>query len=193
MLLTAHRPPTSQSTGTMNWSPGLSIVLRTVGGVAFALVFGWVLIHFLRDIAIVGRWAYLGVFLGETANSAAVLIPTPAPLYTATAATLMNPILVGIVGGIGAALGELVGYAIGLKGKGSLEGSRLYTKLYALAGRRSGAVVFVAASLPLLPDIAGLWAGAVRYSLWRFLVLVTAGKVLKVTCFSLVIFAASSR
>jgi membrane protein YqaA with SNARE-associated domain len=148
--------------------------------------------QFLGDIAIVGRWAYLGVFVGETANGATLLIPTPLPLYTVAMAVVMNPILVGLIGGIGAALGETVGYAIGLTGKRRLEGVPLYRRLSGLAGRRSGLAVFVLASLPFFPDIAGLWAGAVRYSLWRFLIYVTAGKVLKLTLFSLAVYAAAS-
>jgi membrane protein YqaA with SNARE-associated domain len=148
--------------------------------------------QFLGDIATVGRWTYLGVFVGETANGATLLIPTPLPLYTAAMAVVMNPLLVGLIGGVGAALGETVGYAIGLPGKRRLEGVPLYRRLSVFAERRSGLAVFVLASLPFFPDIAGLWAGAVRYSLWRFLICVTAGKVMKLTLFSLAVYAAAS-
>ncbi len=45
--------------------------------------------------------------------------------------------------------------------------------------------LFTFALMPIPFDVAGVWAGTMRYPLWRFLVFVTPGKVLKVTSVAL--------
>jgi len=52
-----------------------------------------------------GRWGYLGVFIAELLNSAVLLVPTPRPAVTAAAGAVLNPLVVGLVGGTAAALG----------------------------------------------------------------------------------------
>ena len=131
-----------------------------------------------------GNWGYLGVFAAELGNSATIIIPTPGPVITLTLASILNPLLVGLVGGIAAAIGELSGYAVGASGRQALEGSRIYERFQALAKRRVGPALFVFAALPIPFDFAGIWAGTIRYSLWHFLRYVTAGKIIRVTSFA---------
>ena len=73
--------------------------------------------------------------------------PTPGPIITPTLASILNPLLVGLVGGIAAAIGELSGYAVGATGRQALEGSRIYERFQALAQRRVGPALFVFAAL----------------------------------------------
>ena len=94
-----------------------------------------------------GNWGYLGVFAAELGNSATIIIPTPGPVITLTLASILNPLLVGLVGGIAAAIGELSGYAVGATGRQALEGSRIYERFQALAQRRVGPALFVFAAL----------------------------------------------
>ena len=107
--------------------------------------------------------------------------PSPGPIITLTLASILNPLLVGLVGGIAAAMGELSGYAVGATGRQALEGSRIYERFQALAQRRVGPALFVFAALPIPFDFAGISAGTVRYSLRHFLLYVAAGKVIRVT------------
>ena len=103
-------------------------------------------------------------------------------------ATVLNPPVIVIVGGIGAALGEMVGYTLGVTGSHALEGGRLCSRFNALAERRFGIAIFAFAAFPLPFDIAGIWAGAVRYPAWKFFVIVAAGKTLKITLISLAVY-----
>ena len=67
--------------------------------------------------SIVASFGYLGVFFASFVGSATVLLPAPVFLAIFTAGSVLNPWLVGIIGGFGAALGELIGYLVGFGGK----------------------------------------------------------------------------
>jgi membrane protein YqaA with SNARE-associated domain len=146
----------------------------------------WVLMmYFRRILAELGSWGYLGVFLAELLNSASVLFPTPASAFTMSMATVLNPVLVGLVGGIASSLGELTGYYLGVKGRRVLQQGRLYQRFRSLAGRWTGVGIFAFAMLPLPFDFAGVWAGTVRYPVLRFFSFLVMGKILKVMAFAL--------
>ncbi len=144
------------------------------------------LVHFRESLSWLGAWGYLSVFVVELANSASVLIPTPGHAYTIAIAPALSPTLLGLIGGVGAALGELSGYMVGVRGREALASGRLHRRLYSLTRGRVGATLLVMAALPVPFDVAGLWAGTVRYPLARFMAFVLAGKVLKVTALALV-------
>lgn len=150
-----------------------------IAGLSFVLVSS--LVYFREQMAQLGSWGYLGVFFAELINSAVILLPTPGPAYTLAASVTLNPLLVGVVGGLASGMGELVGYTVGTRGRQAMGTGRLVERFRAMAMRWGGKALFAFALLPLPFDVAGLWAGAVRYPLWRFMLYVTAGKVLKVT------------
>ncbi|MCH8108783.1 MAG: VTT domain-containing protein [Chloroflexi bacterium] len=148
---------------------------------ALSVLFAGALIYFREDMLRMGNWGYLGVFVATIGNSAAIFIPTPGPLVTLTMASILNPALVGLIGGIAASLGELFGYVVGASGRKALEGSRILDRLQALPQHRVGPTLFLFAALPMPFDVAGIWAGAIHYSPRRFMFYVTAGKIIKVT------------
>lgn len=169
---------------------GFAATLRTWAPVVVVLgLYGvaiWVLMVYLRQIlASIGSWGYLGVFLAEMLNSASVLFPTPVPAYTMSMATVLDPILVGIFGGIGSSIGELTGYLLGVKGRRVIRRGRLYQRFRSLAGRWAGVFIFAFALFPLPVDVAGMWAGTVRYPVLRFFSFLVLGKIVKVTAIAL--------
>ena len=56
-----------------------------------------------------GNWGYVGVALADFANSLVIIIPTPAPAYTFAMGALLNPVAIGIIGGLAAASDEMIG------------------------------------------------------------------------------------
>ena len=155
--------------------------LRMGAVLGFSVAITLVLIYASDFLTRVGSWGYLGVFLVQVLNSATILFPTPGHAYTFAVAGSLNPVVIGIVGGLGAGIGELTGYLLGATGRHMVAGGRWYARFSAVANRWSWAALFGIAALPLPFDIAGVWAGAYRYPVWRFLALVAAGKVVKVT------------
>ena len=155
-------------------------LLPIAGAVALSVVAAFALLYFRESLAGLGAWGYLGVFVAELGNSASILIPTPGPAYALSMSVILNPVYLALIGGVGAALGELTGYYVGVKGRRIVEGGRLFERFRALTGRWTGGALFVFAIMPLPFDIAGIWAGTVRYPLWRFVLYAMPGKFLKV-------------
>ena len=80
---------------------------------------------------------------------------------------------VGLFAGVGAAAGELVGYAIGYGGQGIVERRRFYLTLKYWMERRGALLLFVASALPNpLFDLVGVAAGSTRYPVERFMLAV---------------------
>ena len=94
-----------------------------------------VLVQSFDTISRMGSWGYLGVFIAELLNSAVLLVPTPGPAVTATAGAVLNPLVVGLVGGTAAALGELVGYGVGAMGRGATSTTGLERRVRAISVR----------------------------------------------------------
>lgn len=192
--ITADRPQSAEASlldmaaaaGRIALRPSLFLPFAAVAISAFAILFA--LAHFSVPVAAIGEWAYLGVFLAEMVNSAVLFIPTPGPAYSAAMAVVLDPLWIGVIGGIGAALGEIVGYVLGATGRHALEGGRLYERFRSMAEGRFGIAIFAFAVLPVPFDIAGLWAGTVRYPIWRFLMYATAGKMLKIVLITMAVY-----
>ncbi len=180
---------TTQAHDAASRKKGLAFWLRQLAPIAFA--FGastavtFALLHFKDSMAGIGIWGYPSVFLAELASSASVIIPTPGHAYSLAMSVSLNPFFLGLAGGLGAALGELTGYFVGANGRKALGQGRVYRWFQALSRRGVGLGLFVLAAVPSPFDVAGLWAGSVGYSLPRFLLFVTLGKVLKVTAIAL--------
>ncbi len=125
-------------------------------------------------------YGYLGVFVIPLLSDATVIVPFPGLVGIFIAGGFLNPILVGIVGGIGSALGELVGYLAGYGGRGVIEDRAMYSKLEKWMQRNGTLTVFVLSVIPNpMFDMAGIAAGMLKFPLWRFLLACWSGKALK--------------
>jgi membrane protein DedA with SNARE-associated domain len=145
-----------------------------------------------------GRFAtfgYAGVFLANLASTATVFIPVPGLTATGQALILsqgasLNPILVGLLGGTGMALGEVTAYAAGAAGsqvarEGQFEAPRLVRPFVErvirwinwLMSHYAFATLLVLSAIPNPAfELAGITAGAVRMRFWRFMFAVLIGK-----------------
>jgi hypothetical protein len=96
-----------------------AIVSATIGVQILMMV---VIFHYRESLFQTGYLAYPGIALAEFGNSAMILIPTPWPAYTLAMSIVLNPLLVGIIGGLAAAAGEMIGYFLGCKGRSIVQG-----------------------------------------------------------------------
>jgi len=125
---------------------------------------------------------YVGIFLLMFLSSATIVLPVPGLAGVVVGGAFLNPFLVGIVGGVGSALGETTGYVAGLGGKVVVEkGKRkMYNKLKRWMKRNGFLTIFISAALPNpFFDVAGLAAGALDYPFWEFLLACMGGKIIK--------------
>lgn len=173
-----NTPATASPTSLGNVT---SFLLTALVVTALSAVLVWVLVHFREPLERLGPWGYVVGFLAELSNSAMIIVPTPAPAYTFAMGFTLNPLLLGLAGGAGAAIGELGGYLLGARGRNLVNDGRWYRRLYSLTERRMGPLLLTIAMLPLPFDVVGAWAGVLRYPVRRFLLFVMIGKVVRVT------------
>ena len=143
-----------------------------------------------------GDLGYVGIFLANLASTATLFIPVPGLTAAAQAliistSNVLNPLLVGIAGGLGMAIGEITAYVAGMAASviASEEEIRPPQRLKKLIDKVVRGVNWLMAhyGMPTLfllsafpnPffEIAGWTAGATRYPFWRFMAAVGPGKV----------------
>ncbi len=126
------------------------------------------------------KLGYLGVFLVSLITSATVILPVPGILVLFPIAVTFNPILVGLVGATGGIIGEITGYMAGYGGRGIVRRGRTHDRIEGLMKKWGVWIIFLFAFMPfLLFDVAGVVAGAIRFPLWKFLLVGWVGKSLK--------------
>ena len=115
-------------------------------------------------------YAYWGAFLVSLIGNATVILPGAVlPILSATGIVLypvtgpVGPIIVGLVGGIGAAIGEITGYMVGYSGRGVIERVKLYNRLMEWTKKWGAIAIFILAVVPLFFDLVGIAAGALRF------------------------------
>jgi len=124
-------------------------------------------------------YGYLGVFLISLLLNATIVLPAGNFLVLATmGAILPSAILVGLVGGLGAAVGELTGYAAGYSGQAIVSRQRVYTRLKGWVQRWGMLTIFILSVVPFVFDLAGIAAGVIRFPLWKFFLACWLGRTI---------------
>jgi len=132
------------------------------------------------------QYGYAAVFLVGLVSNATIIFPVPGLAVSSVMGGVFNPWIVGLVGGVGQALGELTGYMAGYSGQRLVDENPTYDRLTRWMQRHGTLTIFVLAITPNpVADVGGMAAGALRFSLWKFLVSCTAGKVVKNIAFAL--------
>ena len=172
----------------------IQLIALLLGIVAVSVVFViWMLVGGLSNSDWWKTLGYPGVFFLSLLASGGMVFPIPSLAATCGAAGLdLNLIVVGILAGVGETLGELVGYSIGFGGQSVVQRRRIYKRAKAWMVRWGIGVLLLLSIIPNpIFDFVGIAAGALRYPLKRFLIIVWAGKTLKgiiiaYTCFWIV-------
>ena len=176
----------------LNMLSGFRLVLdrtrikdRYLIGIAIFLAVGFSVgafsLYYFFDSKNLSSVGYLGVFVFTFLGAATIFLPSGGSAVVILAGAVLNPVLVGLLAGTAAALGELTGYAVGYEGGAFLEKR---TKLYSQAKRwmekRGSITIFLLSVFPNpLFDAAGLAAGGIRFPLRKFLALAWLGKTIQ--------------
>jgi membrane protein YqaA with SNARE-associated domain len=132
--------------------------------------------------SLVYNFGYIGVFLLSMISSATLFIPTPAFIIVFLIASTMNPFLLGLFAGLGAAIGEFSGYAIGYGGEHFLlkkHEKRLKEIEKHFERYGANAIIFVFSATPLPFDLVGLFCGVIKYPVKWFFIFTLLGKLVK--------------
>jgi uncharacterized membrane protein YdjX (TVP38/TMEM64 family) len=132
-----------------------------------------------------GAFGYPGIFLVSILANATIILPVPGILITSAMGAIFNPFWVAVAAGTGAALGELTGYLAGFSGQGIIENRKWYERFERWMKKYGDITIFVLAIIPNpLFDVAGMTAGALKMPIWRYLIWVTLGKIIKMMIFA---------
>jgi len=135
---------------------------------------------------LIAQYGLLGVFISTMLMNASILLWLPADLIVFSAGALsnhtlfFNPLTIGIVAGIGSAIGELTAWAVGWETEDIVLKKR-HGKTYHMVKNFfnhygfAGIVFFALTPLPL--DVMGLFAGAVHYSPVKYFSATLIGKI----------------
>ncbi len=138
-----------------------------------------------ETVAQLEKYRYLGAFLISLIGNATVILPGAVlPILSAIGIVLypttgpLGPIIVGLVGGIGAAIGELTGYMVGYSGHGIVKRSKIYRRVEGWMRRWGAITIFILSLVPFFFDLVGIAAGVLRFPPWKFFLLCWTGRTL---------------
>lgn len=142
--------------------------------------------------AFVRDFGYLGVFLVNLLSSATIFVPVSGYLFVIPFLTRFNPVFVGLLSGLGSAIGDLVAYTFGIGGKslilqkykvkfGNIEKAfKKYGGLWAI-------ILFSFLPDPLF-NFIGVFTGLIGYDVKKFFIGVLIGRTARYVLLSLLIF-----
>lgn len=159
---------------------------RIGGMVVLVLMTGFAILaarlaYVLPESPLIETFGYLGVFVLTMCSSATLFLPAPAFGAIGVIGSILNPLLVGVVAGMGAATGEMTGYFAGRSGRMVLQGGEggRVQRLRGWVERYGFWALFLLSAIPNpIFDMAGLTAGSVGYPIHRYWLAVACGKSL---------------
>jgi membrane protein YqaA with SNARE-associated domain len=145
-----------------------------------SIVISALILIFRENLTGLGGYGYLGAFLISIICCATIIVPVPGLVIVFTLGAVLNPLLVGLVSGLGATIGEMTGYLLGYGGRSAIENMTLYKRVEKWMKRWGALTIFILALIPNpIFDIAAAVAGALRFPLWKFTLWGGIGRTIK--------------
>lgn len=145
-----------------------------------SILISGIIIYFKNELAKLASYGYLGIFLINLIGSATILVPAPSLVATFVGGSIYNPLLVGIISGLGAAIGETTGYIAGIGGSVLIKENKNYKKVEKWMNVNGFMTIITLAIIPNpIFDLTGLFAGATKYSFKKYFLAVVVGKVIR--------------
>ena len=141
------------------------------------------LLEWMEQFAL--HFGYWGVFLISLVGALSIIFPIPYTLVIYLLGSVLDPLLVAVSGGLGSALGEFSGYALGYYGRAVLSEERRRKMDYMMKvfHHYGFAAIFFFALTPLPDDLLFIPLGIMRYRFVKAFIPALLGKMLM--CFIL--------
>lgn len=124
----------------------------------------------------------LGIFLINLVGNATVFFPAPAVVSVVAGGAIYPPFAVALVSGLGAAIGDMIGFLFGISGKKLFirNHHKLYIFLKEMFHKFGGGLIFIFALIPNpFFDAIGIVGGVFSYPPIRFFAILLLGRVLR--------------
>jgi membrane protein DedA with SNARE-associated domain len=160
--------------------------LAIVGGILLFVTFLGYAIIVRPDMSTLKTFGYPGVTILMFFSSGSIFLPAPgfAAVLAAAPTLSLNPVLVGLFAGIGAATGELAGYLVGSGGKKilALNERPRWRRAHQWLQHHGFMAILVFALIPNpFFDVIGILAGSLSYPVRRFWLACLIGNCVKYT------------
>jgi membrane protein DedA with SNARE-associated domain len=133
---------------------------------------------------------YWGAFLISIIGNATLIFPGAVLVMLSNLGILLygstglyGPIIIGLVGGVGAAIGETTGYVAGYSGREIVARGKMYGRVERWLKKWGAPAIFLFALMPVVFDLIGIAAGILRFPFWKFLLLCGLGRTILYTVF----------
>lgn len=154
-------------------------------GIAFAVLFSILVIVYRERLKDLAQLGILGAFLISLFSDASIIMPVPGVVVTTALGSLYSPLKIALAAASGSAIGELTGYLVGFSGRGIVGESDKLKIISPYMKKYGPLTVFVLAFIPNpLFDLAGIFAGSTKISVWKFMVATFLGKLCKFLVFA---------
>jgi len=172
----------------IDMTPERRLFLLRIAAFTFVVALSVVASIYRREIRHLAAYGYIGALLLPMLSNATVFLPLPGVMVIFTMGGLFNPWIVALLGGIGAAIGELSGYMIGFSGQGLAEKVKFYDQVIDWMKRHNRLSYLLITIMATIPnpffDAAGIAAGALRIPVGYFLIFTLIGSILKMMMFA---------
>jgi membrane protein DedA with SNARE-associated domain len=136
----------------------------------------------VQQLAIYG---YPGIFVLAFLAYATVFLPAPGVAVVFTMGAVFNPLLVALVAGAGAALGELTGYLAGFSSQPVIERMKIYQRSVEWLKKYGSPAILLFSAIPNpFFDVTGAAAGALKMPVTKFLFWTWIGETIKMVVFA---------
>lgn len=154
-------------------------LIKYIGLILILLLSGLIL-KYADQLRQLQNYGYFGIFLINLLGSTTIIFPIPALVTAFIGGAVFNPLMVGIAGGVGAAIGESTGFYVGHTGKAVVENKKKYERVEKWMKKYGPITIFFLALVPNpLFDIAGIASGITGVPYYQFLTFTILGKTLR--------------
>ena len=154
-------------------------------GILFAVAISVLVFVFRNKFVSLQNYGYLGLFVLSILGNATIILPFPTILSAFLGGAVFNPLITGVVISLGAAIGELTGYLAGAGGGEIIEKDLRVQKVRKWMDKYGLWTLFILAVIPNpLFDLAGIVAGATKIPVYKYLIVVWLGKLVKFVAIS---------
>lgn len=153
--------------------------------ILFAIGITVVIVLLGNEVDKFARYGLPGAFIISLLGNATLLLPAPSLAIVFALGATLPPLQVGLVSGLGGALGEMTGYLAGYAGSAVIEDREKYERIHEYMAKYGVIPIIVLAIIPNpFFDLAGIAAGTLKMPVWRFLVACFVGKSIKMIAFA---------
>lgn len=143
---------------------------------------------FRFDLKIIENYGLLGLFIGCVTSNATLFLPTVSLSLVVGATSFFSNLLCGLIGGAGAAIGELISYILGRSSRETISRYQMPKWLVwieKLSDEKQSITIFIFSLVPLpLFDIIGVISGVNKMKVFKFFIPCLMGKIIKMVVFA---------